>query len=81
MIHKNKLKNKLKNENELLLWHGTKSAIVDGISRQGFNRSYAGINGKYFNSINGKSTIYNSFVLHSRRCIWTWCLFCCNNVY
>jgi hypothetical protein len=46
MIFKNKLKNKLANENELILWHGTRSNVVKSISRHGFNRSYAGINGR-----------------------------------
>jgi len=46
VIFKNKLKNKLAKENELVLWHGTKSNIVQSIIRHGFNRSFAGINGQ-----------------------------------
>lgn len=34
-----------KKENEMILYHGTKSSSVDSISRFGFNRSYCGVNG------------------------------------
>ena len=34
--------------NERLLFHGTKPEVCDKINSQGFNRSYAGANGKPF---------------------------------
>ena len=47
-IHRKRLKNKNFNENELKLWHGTKNESVESISKQGFNRSFCGINGILF---------------------------------
>lgn len=42
---KKRLKSKGSPENEMYLYHGTKNSAITQITRNGFNRSYCGING------------------------------------
>lgn len=45
-IKKSSIEDKNKMESERLLFHGTDAKTIDNVNKNGFNRSYAGKNGK-----------------------------------
>jgi hypothetical protein len=51
LLHKEYIKKKNGGfENEKILYHGTNEENIQNISKKGFNRSYCGTNGNFFNT-------------------------------
>ena len=44
-VHKRMMNEKLKRDTERWLWHGAAENAIDSINKEGFNRSYSGLNG------------------------------------
>ena len=67
--HRKAMNERFKQENEKQLFHGFNKKSADSIVEECFNRSYAGINGKFINYL----LIYIKLLI--RYALWKGCLF------